>query len=215
MTTATKPKPKTWTPGKHHREIVAAVEAVDLLRVDFVESGAPQPSGELYDAIEALVLVIVVDETDETWPRSTWRVLEAADDVATAMHLVGQVSWRSTHVRPPAQLWSALARMHEYRGDLISPPPAPQPRRIPLETMKQLDALPNQSDQSIAKTWNLTTEDGLADVARVRRIRDGLEPAPTETVLPPEASGWPKRRPHFGLLGSVADGLKLDREGTK
>lgn len=216
MPTTTKaPKPKTWTPGKHHRAIVAAIEELDPLRLDWTESGNPTPSGDLYDAIENLVLVIVEDESDAAWPRSTWRFLAAADDLAAAMYMVGQISWRSSHVRPPASLWSALGRMYEVRGDLLDPVPDPQPRRVPLETMKQLDSLPNQSDRAIAVVWGLETPEGLPDVARVRKIRDGLEEAPTEHVLPPESDGFPPRRPHFGLLGSVCDGLKLDREASQ
>lgn len=214
MTTATA-KPKTQTPkiSKHTQEIIQAIETVDPMRMDWVESGNPAVPGELFDGIENLVLAIAEDESDELWPRSTWRFLQAADDLATGMHLIGQTAWRSAHVRPPGSLWSALGRMFEVRHDLIDPPADPQPRRIPLESLAQLDRLPNQSDQSIARTWGLKTPEGLPDVERVRKIRDGEEEPPKEVVLPAAADGFPPRRPHFGLLGSVADGLKLDRQG--
>jgi len=214
MTTATA-KPKIPKISKHHQAIVQAIETVDPLRMDWMETGNPVPTADLYDAIEDLILTIVADESDVAWPRSTWRVLEAADDAANVMHLISQVSWRSAHVRPPGSLWSALGKMFEVRGDLISPPPAQGVRRIQLETLEQLDKLPNINDQAIALVWGLKDDNGQPDKDRVRRIREGKEEAPTETILPPEDDGWPKRRPHFGLLASIADELKADREENK
>jgi len=215
MATATAKKTKTGAaktakPTKHHQAIVDAVEALDGPRLDWIGSGAPIPSEQVYDALEAVILAVADDESEAAWPRSSWRFLEAATEAARCIDRVGTVGWRSPHARPAAKLWGACLEMSERQSDLVDPPAEPQPRRIPLETLEQLDRLPNMNDERVAMVWALKTPDGQPDRARVQAIRAGEEKAPTETILP-AVDNRPKRRPHIGLVASVADWLRADR----
>jgi len=100
--------------------------------------------------------------------------------------------------------------LYEERRQLVDPDPEPQPRRIPLETLAQLDALPSMNDERVAMVWGWKNEHGQPDRDRVARVRLGEEKAPTETILPP-IDDRPKRKPHGGIIFAVSDWLLEDR----
>lgn len=149
-------------------------------------------------------LLVMVAVYRGQWPRSTWPFLELLEHFASS--LAGWAEHRVLrHWGDSCEFPSLLFTDHPlglldaaelFGQDLELPPP----RVIPFESIAELDALPNQTDESIAKTYGWIDRHGFADCQRVVRCREGLEPIPEPRVLPPKPDGLPMALPSLTFV---------------
>ncbi len=153
-------------------------------------------------------LIVMVARHREAWPRATWPFLEALNQYAGRLIQIMDrrvaKHW-AAHFEFPTDLFLDAPLGLLESTDLFGEPcELPPPRVIPYETIAELDALPNQNNESIAILYGWKNDKGFPDMHRVQRCREGLEPSPEPRVLPHKADGLPMSMPSLANVKKLA-----------
>lgn len=200
-------------PCLEKREALEAMaDDLDQRRIQMLTAGT-SPDAGLFDAVENFTIALA--DPDLVWCRRDWPFLDVVGRFGDYFcRVLQEGDWRTTN-RIDSTFWRHLGDVLEGCRTLTFPPPVPQPRKVKLETLAQLDALvPKISDAQIAVMYDWYDADGHPDRMRVARARENPadEPTPTYSEIPAEGS-FPTRAPSIHLLLHVADRFAAERAG--
>jgi hypothetical protein len=168
------------------------------------------PSDQLVDHIEDLIVQLSDSHFSDHWTRRDWPLMRDAVALAKRIQsLIDDGKWRAGN--PPLSYWQLLHEVCEACLAIESPPDLPEPRTVQLETLEQLAELkPPIRDEQVCQIFGFVDEAGRPDFDRLARARAGKEEVPKTRTLPVDSS-WPERRPHMGFLEALADAIQAER----
>lgn len=191
-----------------------AATKTESLIVSHFDNADLSPSPELIEAVELLVISLgEAFPADETHAE----LIETATNISMAIlnrqaeH--GSWHWTGSIGGIAGSFWTNCQEIKRIVDELLDTrPKPPAPERPRLESLKELEALPNMSDRSIAQTVGWRTPAGEPDAKMVDRARRGVIEWPQYPVGSEDGEpARPQPLPHAGILEYVADMLKNQR----